>query len=158
MGSQCARRRRKRRRRRRNRRAGGGRQRQRDVFRQAWEYGDGSCGYCRDAEFALALVFYFHVARDLRVAPNELLSTSSPDPSATARYAAAVRAQRQSVRGGRAGRGQPAQRAQCEALLLRSAAESEGVPRRTPSRTDPVLMDVATIAPLLGLLGTFRAC
>lgn len=129
-------------------------------FRQAWEYGGWVMWVLAALSvFALSLVFYlFFALRPGLVAPRELISDllaqvrtgdlsearrlcdRSPSP-----LAAVVLVSLDFLRN----------MPQCDAALLRDATESEGSRQADAIQGQTqLLMDVATIAPLLGLLGT----
>lgn len=130
------------------------------TFKQAWEYGGWIMWVLAVLSvFALALVFYLVVAlRPSTVAPRELtmdvlaqirtgdlnevrrLCDRHPSP-----LSAVVLSTLDCLRNV----------PQCDVTLLRSAAESEGVRQSDAIQGQTqILLDISTIAPLLGLLGT----
>ena len=130
------------------------------TFRQAWEYGGWIMWVLAALSvFALSLVFYLIVAlRPSTVAPNALLSDlvtriRANDLTEVRRLcdrhpsplSAVVLATLDCLRN------VPS----CDATLLRAAAESEGSRQADAIQGQTqLLLDVSTIAPLLGLLGT----
>jgi len=129
-------------------------------FRQAWEYGGWIMWVLAVLSvFALSLVFYFLVAlRPSTVAPRELLS----DVLAQIRVGNLNEARRLCDKNSSplasvvlATLGCLRNVPQSDASLLRGAAESEGVRQSDAIQGQTqLLLDISTIAPLLGLLGT----
>lgn len=129
-------------------------------FRQAWEYGGWVMWVLAAISvFALAMVFYFMtVLRSGSVSPRELLSDilakiRASDLNEVRRLcdrrpcplSAVVLSALDCLRNV----------PQCDAALLRGATEAEGARQADAIQGQTeFLLDVATIAPLLGLLGT----
>ena len=130
------------------------------TFRQAWDYGGWIMWVLAALSvFALALVFYFIFAlRPSSVAPHALMS----DIVARVRASDLAEVRRLCDR-------HPTPLSAvvlvtldflrnvptCDATLLRSAAESEGTRQADAIQGQTqLLLDISTIAPLLGLLGT----
>ncbi len=130
------------------------------TFKQAWEYGGWIMWVLAVVSiFALAMVLYFMVVlRSGAIVPNELMvdlqaRVRANDMSEVRRlcertpspFSAVVLAMLDSMRNV----------PQCDVALLRNAAESEGARQADAMQGQTeFLLDVATIAPLLGLLGT----
>lgn len=130
------------------------------TFKQAWEYGGAIMWVLAAVSiFALAMVLYFLVAlRSAAIVPNELMvdlqaRVRAKDLSEVRRlcertpspFSAVVLAMLDSMRNV----------PQCDTSLLRNAAESEGARQADAIQGQTeFLLDIATIAPLLGLLGT----
>ena len=129
-------------------------------FKQAWEYGGWIMWVLAVfSVFALAMVFYFMTAlRSGAIIPHELMSDilarvrandlnevrrlCDRQPCALSSVVLAALDCLRNV-------------PQCDVALLRSAAESEGARQADAIQGQTeFLLDVATIAPLLGLLGT----
>ncbi len=130
------------------------------TFREAWQHGGWVMWVLAGMSvFAVALVFYFMTAlRNGAIVPRELVSdilakVRSNDLSEARRlsdrhpcpFSAIVQATLDCLRNV----------PQCDVNLLRGAAEAEGARQAESIQGQTqLLLDVATIAPLLGLLGT----
>ncbi len=130
------------------------------TFREAWQHGGWVMWVLAGMSvFAVALVFYFMTAlRNGAIVPRELVSdilakVRSNDLSEARRlsdrhpcpFSAIVLATLDCLRNV----------PQCDVNLLRGAAEAEGARQAESIQGQTqLLLDVATIAPLLGLLGT----
>jgi len=130
------------------------------TFKEAWQHGGWIMWVLAGMSiFALALVFYFMtVLRNGAIVPRELVSdilsrVRSNDLSEARRlsdrhpcpFSAIVLASLDCLRNV----------PQCDVSLLRGAAEAEGARQAESIQGQTqLLLDVATIAPLLGLLGT----